>query len=124
LHEREARGARRRSSGGTTGRRHASGFFIASIVLRIVFSIVSHCSCAGGFLLVLSRRCIVFRISFPIADRLYLFFPRGFPAKALDARPARCLDRGCVAAEKHSAGNDIGKDVNGIGFVRRESENG
>jgi hypothetical protein len=41
----------------------------------IVLAIVSHCSCAGGFFPVPSRRCIVFRISFPIADRLYLFFP-------------------------------------------------
>jgi hypothetical protein len=53
-------------------------FFIASIVLRIVFFIVSHCSCAGGFFPVSSMRYIVFRISFPIADRLYLFFQGAF----------------------------------------------
>jgi len=53
-------------------------FSLLPLFCALFFSIVSHCSCAGGFLLVLSRRCIVFRISFPIADRLYLFFPGAF----------------------------------------------
>jgi hypothetical protein len=41
-------------------------FFIASIVLRIVFSIASHCSCAGGFSLVVARACIVIGVDFPL----------------------------------------------------------
>jgi len=43
----------------TTGRQHARGFPTVSIVLRIVFSIVRHCYCAGGFSLAVARPCIV-----------------------------------------------------------------
>src|SRR5882672_4626031 len=53
-------------------RQHAPGFPTVSIVLRIVFSIVRHCSCAGGFSLAVARPCIVIPVAFPIADRLYL----------------------------------------------------
>src|ERR1700722_375495 len=47
----------------TTGRRSAPEFFI---VLRIVFSIAPHCSCASGFSLVSSRPCIVIGVNFPL----------------------------------------------------------
>ena len=36
------------------------------IVLRIVFSIVLHCSCAGGFSLAVARPCIVIGAHFPL----------------------------------------------------------
>jgi len=78
---------RRRTSGGTTGRRYASGFFIASIVVRIV----SHCSCAGGFFPVPSRRCIVFRSNFPLQIACICFCPRAFRPTRWTRRPARCL---------------------------------
>jgi len=37
-----------------------------SIVLRIVFSIACHCSCAGGFSLVPARPYIVIGVDFPL----------------------------------------------------------
>jgi len=44
----------------------ASRFLIVSIARRIVFSIVFHCSCAGGFFVALSGRYIVIRVAFPL----------------------------------------------------------
>jgi hypothetical protein len=39
---------------------------IVFIVFRIVLCIVSHCSCAGGFLVALSKPCIVIGGNFPL----------------------------------------------------------
>ena len=47
-------------------RQHAPGCPPVSIVLRIVFSIVIHCSCAGGFSLAVARTCIVVGANFPL----------------------------------------------------------
>jgi hypothetical protein len=47
-------------------RQHAPGFPTVSIVLRIVFSIVLHCFCAGGFSLAIARPCIVIGAHFPL----------------------------------------------------------
>src|SRR5690348_16862998 len=51
-------------------RQHAPGCPPVSIVLRIVFfivfSIVIHCSCAGGFSLAVARTCIVIPSLFPL----------------------------------------------------------
>jgi hypothetical protein len=47
-------------------RQHAPGFPTVSIVLRIVFSIARHCSCAGGFSLAVARPCIVIGAHFPL----------------------------------------------------------
>jgi hypothetical protein len=47
-------------------RQHAPGFPTVSIVLRIVFFIVIHCSCAGRFSLAVARPCIVNPVVFPL----------------------------------------------------------
>jgi hypothetical protein len=41
-------------------------FPVFFIVLRIVFSIVFHCSCAGVFFDALSMACIVIGVDFPL----------------------------------------------------------
>jgi len=87
------------------------------------FFIVSHCSRAGGFLPVPSRRCIVFRIKFPLQIAC-IYFPRGFPANALDARPARCLNRGRVRRKNTVPARTSERILIRIGFVRRGSEIG
>src|ERR1700722_1563768 len=50
----------------TTSARYRAPIRIVSIVLRIVLFIVSHCSCAGGFFVALSRPCIVIGGNFPL----------------------------------------------------------
>jgi hypothetical protein len=47
-------------------RRQAPGRPTVSIVLRIVFSIVLHCSCAGGFSLAIAMPCIVIGAHFSL----------------------------------------------------------
>jgi hypothetical protein len=49
-----------------TGRKPSPEFLPVSIVLRIVFSIDSHCSCACGLSLALARACIVIGVNFPL----------------------------------------------------------
>src|SRR6202011_3091817 len=49
-----------------TGRQHAPSSPTVSIVLRIVFSIVRHCFCAGGFSVAVARPCIVIGAHFPL----------------------------------------------------------
>jgi hypothetical protein len=61
--------ARKSNDSGTASQpdlERSPGFPIVSIVLRIVFSIVPHCSCASGFSLASSRPCIVFGVNFPL----------------------------------------------------------
>jgi hypothetical protein len=54
---------------------------IVPIVERIVFFIVSHCSCAGGFFAALSKPCIVNDAHFPLQiDCILLGAPPGAPA--------------------------------------------
>jgi hypothetical protein len=47
-------------------RRRAPGSPTVSIVLRIVFSIVSHCYCAGGFSIAVAMAYIVIGAHFPL----------------------------------------------------------
>jgi hypothetical protein len=49
----------------------SAGCPTVSIALRIVFSIVRHCSWHRGFSLAVATPCIVIPAAFPIADRLY-----------------------------------------------------
>jgi hypothetical protein len=74
---RDKRGAATRAlrhcspSNATTGRRSARRSPTVSIVLRIVFSIASHCCCAGGFSLARARPCIVIGAHRLPVNRLY-----------------------------------------------------
>jgi hypothetical protein len=51
-------------------------------------------------------------------------FPRGFPANVLDARPARCLNRGGVRRKNTVLARTSERILIRIGFVRRGSEIG
>jgi hypothetical protein len=59
--------------------------------------------------LVKALHCISHQI--PIADRLYLFSP-GFSGQRARRAAGALPQSGPCSAKKHSAGKDIGKDIN------------